>query len=128
MNGPHAQDRVERPPKEYRHGFKKEGVSERYFDDLELLSRFCRENGVSYGANPPPDPYFKACFVPGQGVVALPTQKANPDPWERKDLREHEWGHVWGWRHQAPPLDMKKLMAEQQAGRLAEAVRGYAPR
>jgi hypothetical protein len=119
MKGLHAIG-VEKPPKEYRQGFKKDGVSERYFDDLKALGEFCRDNGVSYGANPPKDPYFKACYVPSLGVVALPSQKANPDPWERKDLRAHEWGHVWGWRHQVPPLDMKKLMAE--------AIRQSAPR
>lgn len=108
---------IEKPPKDFRRGHKKQGVTERRFDDREALNIFCRENGVSFGANPPEGAYFRACYVPGKGVVALPSEKLEPDPWVRKDLREHEWGHVWGWRHQAEPLDMKKLMADQRAKR-----------
>jgi hypothetical protein len=108
-----AYEPVEPAPAEYAAlPFEKPGVVERYFHSPAGLDRFCRDHLQAELAD---GAHFRACYVPHLDLIALPSRWAVPNAQERADLRAHEWAHAWGWRHPAPPLDMKRLMAAWEA-------------
>lgn len=104
---------VEAPPPEYANvPLSAPGVSEIHFDSRAELDRFCRD---ALGALLAEGSYFRACYVERLGVVALPSRWAVENKRERDELKRHEYAHVYGWRHEAKPLDMRALMAAYAA-------------
>ena len=86
---------VERPPPQYRSGPTQYGETrERTFSDPRRLQAFC-----NFYLGPPPRGYYQACYIPALDLVVLPDRRAWPSAAERAALREHEFAHARGWRH-----------------------------
>jgi len=94
---------VERPPEQYRSGPPMRPTTERLFDDVKALQQFCAIGSGLQPARKRGDAYAMACWRPDLDVIALPSRKAWPSKREIEELREHEWAHARGWRHDQPP-------------------------
>jgi len=88
---------AERPPEIYLSGPTQTGkTTEVELDQLAKVDRLCRSwNGAPSGTR-----YVNGCYIAALDVVVLPAKGVWPSERERQQLREHEWAHARGWRHQ----------------------------
>lgn len=96
---------VEAPPAEYDgQPGDVAGITEHLLDSKGEVDRLCR---AKLGAQLAEGEYFRACYVPTEGLIVLPSRRAVSGD-EQRALRSHEWAHARGWRH---PLTKAQIAA-----------------
>lgn len=96
---------VEPPPSLYAAGPTHTGRTwEMILPSVEAVDYLCRLSMDGPPAGARRGFYYAACYHVGLDAVVLPDPKVWPSRAEWRQIREHEWAHARGWRHNANGL------------------------